>query len=171
MGTSLWRRTGAIILIVVVLGFGLVPAVAAAPESAPANAPSASCAPIYYRICYGDTLSNIAARYGVTVGQLQQWNGIPNANRIYAGQTLVIYKCSYPPPPPPPNPCQPGCWQCTCPAPQPQHQPWQPQPQPWPPPQPQHQPWQPQPQPWPPPQHQYQPWLPSEQPQHGQWYQ
>jgi hypothetical protein len=143
MGTSVWRRTGAIILIVVVLGLGLVPAAAAAPEQAPAIALSASCAPIYYRICYGDTLSSIAWRYGVTVGQLQQWNGIPNPNRIYAGRTLVIYSCGYLAPQPMPNPCQPGCWQCTCPAPKPQSQPWQPppQPQPWQPPPPPHQRW------------------------------
>ena len=158
MGTSLWRRLGAIILIVVVLGLCLVPAAAAAPEQASANAPSASCAPTYYRICYGDTLANIVWRYGVTVGQLQQWNGIPNPNLIYAGRTLVIYRCSYPAPQPPPNLCQPGCWQCTCPVPQPPPQPkpadhaasstpQQPQPQPWQP--PQHQP-----QPWQPPQHQ-----------------
>ena len=119
MGTSLGRRLGAIFLVVVVLSLGLVPAAAAAPDLAPANAPSASCAPIYYRICRGDTLSSIAARYGVTVWQLQQWNGIPNPNLIYAGRTLVIYRCSYPAPRPAPNPCYPGCWQCACPAPKP----------------------------------------------------
>ena len=119
MGTSLWRRLGAIFLVAVVLSLGLAPAAAAAPEQAPANAPSASCAPIYYRICRGDTLSSIAQRYGVTVWQLQQWNGIPNPNLIYAGRTLVIYRCSYPAPKPAPNPCYPGCWQCACPAPKP----------------------------------------------------
>jgi len=119
MGTSVWRRLGAIFLIVVVLSLGLVSAAAAAPEQAPDNTPSASCAPIYYRICRGDTLSGIAQRYGVTVWQLQQWNGIPNPNLIYSGRTMVIYRCSYPVPKPPPNPCYPGCWQCACPAPKP----------------------------------------------------
>ena len=119
MGTSVGRRAGAIILIVVVLGLGLAPAASAAPEQAPTNAPSASCAPTYYRIRYGDNLTSIAWRYGVTVWQLQQWNGIPNPNRIYAGRTLVIYRCGYPAPHPPPSPCQPGCYQCTCPAPKP----------------------------------------------------
>ena len=99
MGTSVWRRLGAIFLIVVVLGLGLVPAAAAAPEQAPANAPSASCTPTYYRVRYGDNLTSIAWRYGVTVWQLQQWNGIANPNRIYAGQTLVIYRCYTPPAP------------------------------------------------------------------------
>jgi len=96
----------------------LVSAAAAAPEQAPDNTPSASCTPTYYRVRYGDNLTSIAWRYGVTVWQLQQWNGIANPNRIYAGQTLVIYRC-YTPPPPPHNPCQPGCYYCTCPPPPP----------------------------------------------------
>ncbi len=93
MGTSVWRRLGVIFLIVVVLSLGLVSAAAAAPEQAPDNTASASCAPTYYRVRYGDNLTSIAWRYGVTVWQLQQWNGISNPNRIYAGQTLVIYRC------------------------------------------------------------------------------
>ena len=75
MGTSLWRRLGAIFLVAVVLSLGLVPAAAAAPEQAPANAPSASCAPIYYRICRGDTLSSIAAALrgdGVAVAAVER---------------------------------------------------------------------------------------------------
>ena len=96
MGTSVWRRLGVIFLIVVVLSLGLVSAAAAAPEQAPDNTSSASCAPTYYRVRFGDTLTSIAWRYGVTVWQLQQWNGIPNPNRIYAGQTLVIYRCYAP---------------------------------------------------------------------------
>ena len=99
MGTSVWRRLGVIFLIVVVLSLGLVSVAAAAPEQAPDNTSSASCAPTYYRVRFGDTLTSIAWRYGVTVWQLQQWNGIPNPNRIYAGQTLVIYRCWTPPPP------------------------------------------------------------------------
>jgi membrane-bound lytic murein transglycosylase D len=41
-----------------------------------------------YRVRRGDTLSHIAVRHGVTVGQLRQWNGI--GTRIYAGQRLRI---------------------------------------------------------------------------------
>ena len=67
MGTSVWRRLGAIFLIVVVLSLGLVSAAAAAPEQAPDNTASASCAPTYYRVRYGDNLTSIAWRYGVTV--------------------------------------------------------------------------------------------------------
>lgn len=46
----------------------------------------------YYTVKYGDNLSSIASRYGVSTGQLQSWNGIANANRIYVGQRLVVKK-------------------------------------------------------------------------------
>ena len=38
----------------------------------------------------GETLSSIAARYGTTTQAIVQANGLPNANRIYVGQRLVI---------------------------------------------------------------------------------
>lgn len=41
-----------------------------------------------YQVRRGDTLSHIAARHGVTVRQIRQWNGI--GTRIYAGQRLRI---------------------------------------------------------------------------------
>jgi membrane-bound lytic murein transglycosylase D len=41
-----------------------------------------------YRVRRGDTLSHIAARHGVTVRQIRQWNGI--GTRIYAGQQLRL---------------------------------------------------------------------------------
>lgn len=44
----------------------------------------------YYTVRYGDTLSAIAVRYDTTVAQLCSWNGIQNANRIYAGQKLRV---------------------------------------------------------------------------------
>ena len=37
----------------------------------------------------GDTLSHIAARYGVSVGQLRQWNALPG-DRIRVGQRLQV---------------------------------------------------------------------------------
>ena len=43
-----------------------------------------------YVVRYGDTLSGIAYRYGVSVNSLVQANGIVNRHRIYAGQRLVI---------------------------------------------------------------------------------
>jgi LysM repeat protein len=42
----------------------------------------------YYVVCRGDTLSGIARYYGVSVSYLQWRNGIPYANRIYAGQFI-----------------------------------------------------------------------------------
>ncbi len=42
----------------------------------------------YYVVCRGDTLSGIARYYGVSTYYLQSRNGIPNANRIYAGQFI-----------------------------------------------------------------------------------
>lgn len=43
-----------------------------------------------YTVQAGDTLSGIAAKYGTTWQRLQQINGIADANKIYAGQTLRI---------------------------------------------------------------------------------
>ena len=44
----------------------------------------------YYTIRSGDTLSEIAQKYGTSVSQLQSWNGIKNANVIYAGQKIRV---------------------------------------------------------------------------------
>lgn len=44
----------------------------------------------YYTIQSGDTLSAIASKCGTTVAQLQLWNGIANANVIYAGQKIRV---------------------------------------------------------------------------------
>ena len=43
-----------------------------------------------YTVKSGDTLSEIAAKYGTTVALLQSKNGIKNANKIYVGQVLKI---------------------------------------------------------------------------------
>ncbi len=45
----------------------------------------------YHRIRSGETLGGIAQRYGVTVKQLQNWNGMRNT-KISAGKQLKIYK-------------------------------------------------------------------------------
>ena len=44
----------------------------------------------YYTIVPGDTLSEISVRYGTSINQLCAWNGIQDANRIYAGQTIRV---------------------------------------------------------------------------------
>ncbi|MBO4985824.1 MAG: transglycosylase SLT domain-containing protein [Bacteroides sp.] len=45
----------------------------------------------YHRIRNGENLGSIARRYGVTVRQIQQWNGMSNT-RITAGKRLKIYR-------------------------------------------------------------------------------
>lgn len=44
----------------------------------------------HYTVRYGDTLAGIAAWYGVNLWTLASYNGIPNVNRIYAGQVIYI---------------------------------------------------------------------------------
>ena len=41
-----------------------------------------------------DTLSGIAAKFGVTVAQLCEWNNISNPDLIYVGQQLIVKKGS-----------------------------------------------------------------------------
>jgi LysM domain len=43
-----------------------------------------------YRVRWGDTIGNIAWRFGVNSTYLAQVNGLCNPNRIYAGQYLWI---------------------------------------------------------------------------------
>jgi nucleoid-associated protein YgaU len=45
---------------------------------------------VTYKVKRGDTLSEIAQRYHVSVKQLASANGIRNANRVVAGQVLCI---------------------------------------------------------------------------------
>lgn len=44
----------------------------------------------YYTVRAGDTLSEIAVRYGTTVAQLQKWNNIVNVDLIYVGQRIRV---------------------------------------------------------------------------------
>jgi nucleoid-associated protein YgaU len=45
---------------------------------------------VTYRVKKGDSLSEIAQWYGVSVHQLAKANGIKNPNRIYKGQVICI---------------------------------------------------------------------------------
>lgn len=47
---------------------------------------------VYYTVRYGDTLSEIASKYGTTYQHLANMNGISNPNLIYPGQVLIIAK-------------------------------------------------------------------------------
>lgn len=44
---------------------------------------------IYYKVKRGDTLGEIARRYGVSVRQLREWNRL-RGDRIYVGQRLIV---------------------------------------------------------------------------------
>lgn len=63
--------------------------VAQARASAPAT-PSSDGDRIRYRIRRGDTLGSIADRYGVTVREIQAWNGL-RGTRIAAGGLLTLF--------------------------------------------------------------------------------
>ena len=58
-------------------------------ESAPISAPSTSEGKTY-TVKKGDTLSKIAAKFGVSVSQLVKWNGIQNPDIIQIGQQIAI---------------------------------------------------------------------------------
>lgn len=49
-----------------------------------------SCGGFWYTVRWGDTLSGIGWRYGVSPWAISAANHLPNANRIYAGQRLWI---------------------------------------------------------------------------------
>ncbi|MCZ7545867.1 MAG: LysM peptidoglycan-binding domain-containing protein [Anaerolineae bacterium] len=70
---------------------------AAQPDAAPATepaapeaAPEAAAGGTTHTVARGETLFSIARQYGLTINAILEANGIDNANRIYAGQTLTI---------------------------------------------------------------------------------
>ena len=64
---------------------------ASAPAPAPKRAePARSETRVVYRVRRGDTLSEIAEKYGVGVSSLRQWNKL-RGSRIKVGQRLTIY--------------------------------------------------------------------------------
>ncbi len=67
--------------------------------SLPGQAMAADCAPVYHLVQPGERLYDIATRYGVSVWDIANLNGLPNINYIYVGQWLLIPGC-YPPAPP-----------------------------------------------------------------------
>ncbi|ULT56614.1 LysM peptidoglycan-binding domain-containing protein [Neobacillus drentensis] len=49
-----------------------------------------SSGPVYYQVKSGDTLSQIALVFGISVAQLQAWNGINDPDVIIAGQKIRV---------------------------------------------------------------------------------
>lgn len=70
-------------LLLVAVAAGLLAA------SLPAQAAAAQCSR-YYTVQRGDTLYRIGRTFQVSTADLQSWNAITNANRIYAGQQLCV---------------------------------------------------------------------------------
>ena len=56
-----------------------------------AKAPSSSNGKVTHHVRQGDTLWDIARRYGVNVAQISQWNQISQSNTLKPGQKLTIY--------------------------------------------------------------------------------
>ncbi|MGI6834707.1 GH25 family lysozyme [Bacillus paralicheniformis] len=54
------------------------------------SASTASNKKQYYTIKSGDTLSGISKRFNTSIKTLQNWNGIKNANKIYARQKIRV---------------------------------------------------------------------------------
>ncbi len=48
-----------------------------------------------HKVRKGDTVGGIAHKYGVTVSQLKQWNGLNKRGTIRVGQRLKIYRATY----------------------------------------------------------------------------
>ena len=46
---------------------------------------------ISYTVASGDVLSGISSRFGVTIKELVQWNGLSDSDSISSGQVLIIY--------------------------------------------------------------------------------
>jgi LysM repeat protein len=67
------------------------PAPTPAPTPTPTPTPAATPAPVQtYVVQQGDTLAEIAQRFGTTVAAIQGANGIEDPNEIIIGQVLVI---------------------------------------------------------------------------------
>ena len=93
------RRTILVLVSVVAAMLLVVTPALAAPAPQPASAPPAWGAPGYHVVRPGETVFSIGRLYGVNPWTISAANGLPNANRIYAGQRLYIPGGrGYPPP-------------------------------------------------------------------------
>ena len=79
--TSVMRKMTIILAAVLILGLLTTTVGYAAPPA---------YGPVYHRVSRGETLFSIGRRYGVNPYAIARANGLPNPNRIYAGQVLLI---------------------------------------------------------------------------------
>jgi LysM repeat protein len=108
MTRSLIFKAFVIVLAVVLLQLAVAPESKAAPVSSGGG--------FYYTVQYGDTLSGISWKFGVSPYDIARANGLHNPDFIYAGQVLYIpagsrcHNCGvwYPQPKPRPQPS--GCY-------------------------------------------------------------
>ena len=75
------RKVISILAIVLILGLLTTTVGYAAPPA---------YGPVYHYVRYGETLFSIGRLYGVNPYAIAHANGLPNPNRIYAGQVLLI---------------------------------------------------------------------------------
>ena len=80
------QRTTRIVIVALLLATIVLSAVPAVSAQSPTRVPAAQT----YIVVSGDTLSRIAARYGVTVQAIAAANGIADPSRIRVGQVLKI---------------------------------------------------------------------------------
>ena len=46
---------------------------------------------IYYTVKYGDTLSEIAQKYGIGLSRIRKWNRLEKTDKIVVGEKLLIW--------------------------------------------------------------------------------
>jgi membrane-bound lytic murein transglycosylase D len=73
------------------LGLGTRLTVPASADSYRRVASAAEVTRMTYRVKRGDTLSQIAERFQVTIRQLMGWNDLRSASSLRAGQRLILY--------------------------------------------------------------------------------
>jgi membrane-bound lytic murein transglycosylase D len=61
------------------------------PGGEKSSAPAGESSRMTYKVRPGDTLTQIAARFNVSVQQLMAWNEMRQSNSLRAGQKIVVY--------------------------------------------------------------------------------
>jgi len=85
-------------------GSGGEPAEIPAGDKTPQAPPAAAVPTFEYQVQPGDTLFDIALRFGTSVEALAEVNGLESAQVVWAGQVLKVPATAPPAPPSPPSP-------------------------------------------------------------------